>query len=63
VVDADQNVITFGLGYRYRQHSFEVAYSPVFYDTRRIRNDYNPAFNGDYRVTLHLFSFAYRFAF
>ena len=63
VVDANQNVITVGLAYHSRRHSFEVAYSPVLYDKRHIRNSYNPAFNGDYEVTLHLISVAYRFSF
>jgi len=63
LVDADQNVVTFGLGYRYRRHHFDITYSPVFYDSRHVDNSYNPAFNGDYGVTLNLYSFAYRFTF
>jgi long-chain fatty acid transport protein len=63
IVDANQNVITVGLGYQYRRHTFELAYSPVFYDKRHIRTSYNPAYNGDYHVTLNLISFAYHFAF
>jgi len=63
IPDADQNVLTFGLGYTYKHHSFEVAYGADFYDTRHISTDLNPAFNGTYRFTVHLFSLAYRYTF
>lgn len=63
LIDSDQNAITVGVGYRYKQHSFEVAYSRVLYADRHINQSYNAAFNGDYEVTLNLFALAYRFAF
>lgn len=63
VMDANQNVVTVGLAFHSGHHGLELAYSPVFYDTRHIRNSYNPAFNGDYEITLHLISLAYRFRF
>jgi long-chain fatty acid transport protein len=63
IPDADQNVFTIGLGYRYKHHSLEAAYGADFYDTRHIRNDKTPAFNGDYEITVNLFSFAYRYSF
>jgi long-chain fatty acid transport protein len=63
IPDANQNVFTFGLGYRYGRHFFEGAYGADFYDSRSIRSDQNPAFNGDYNVTVHLFSVAYHFSF
>lgn len=63
LVDADQNVVTFGLGYRSRHHRLDLAYSPVFYNRRNIRNNDTPAYNGDYRVTLNLYTFAYTYSF
>jgi long-chain fatty acid transport protein len=63
IPDADQNVITVGLGYSYNHHSFELAYGADFYATRQINTDLNPAFNGRYEITVHLFSLAYRYTF
>ena len=63
IPDANQNVFTFGLGYHYKKHFVEAAYGADFYDSRRIRNAQNPAFNGDYDVTVHLFSLAYHYSF
>jgi long-chain fatty acid transport protein len=63
IPDANQNVITVGLGYSYKGHSFEVAYGADFYKSRTITSDANPAFDGKYNFTVHLFSFAYRYTF
>jgi len=63
IPDANQNVFTIGLGYRYRHHSFEAAYGADFYDTRHIENNQNPAFDGTWNFTVHLFSLAYRYSF
>jgi len=63
IPDANQNVITFGVGYRLGHHSFEAAYGLDLYDTRNITNDQNPAFNGRYQFTVHLFSLAYHYTF
>lgn len=63
IPDANQNVLTFGIGYNHGHHSLEGAYGLDFYDDRNIKNDQNPAFNGKYNITVHLFSFAYRYSF
>jgi len=63
IPDADQNVLTVGLGYSVKRHHFEVAYGADFYGARHITNNQNPAFNGNYDITVHLFSFSYRFTF
>jgi long-chain fatty acid transport protein len=63
IPDADQNVFTVGLGYKHGHHSLEAAYGLDFYNTRNITSDQNPAFNGKYTFTVHLFSFAYRYSF
>ena len=63
IPDADQNVFTIGLGYALGHHSFEAAYGLDFYGDRNIRNDQNPAFNGDYKIHVHLISFSYRYSF
>ncbi len=62
IPDADQNVFTIGLGYRTGHHSFEIAYGADFYDKRTV-NTVNPAYNGTYNVTAHLFSLAYALSF
>jgi long-chain fatty acid transport protein len=63
IPDADQNVFTVGLGYQYGQHSLEAGYGFDVYGSRNIKNDLNPAFNGTYNITVHIFSLAYRYAF
>ena len=63
IPDANQNVFTVGLAYRHNHHSIEAAYGLDFYDTRNISNNQNPALNGKYDFTVHLFSLAYRYSF
>lgn len=63
IPDADQNVITVGLGYRRGHHSFEAAYGLDFYNTRNITTDQTAAFDGKYTFNVHLFSLAYRYSF
>ena len=63
IPDADQNVITIGIGWKGRHNSLEAAYGLDFYSTRNITTDQNPAFNGKYTFNVHLFSLAYRCSF
>jgi long-chain fatty acid transport protein len=63
IPDANQNVFTFGLGFHYKRHFLELAYGADFYSARHIRNDENPAFNGDYQTRVHLFSLTYHYSF
>jgi long-chain fatty acid transport protein len=63
IPDANQNVLTVGLRYAHKHHSLEFAYGADFYDRRNISNDQNPAFNGTYDITVHLFAFNYRYSF
>jgi long-chain fatty acid transport protein len=63
IPDANQNVFTVGLGYTHGHHSLEGGYGLDFYDQRNIKNDQNPAFNGKYNFTVHLFSLSYRYSF
>jgi long-chain fatty acid transport protein len=63
IPDADQNVITIGLGWKGRRSSLELAYGLDFYNTRNITTDQNPTFNGKYTFNVHLFSLAYSYSF
>jgi long-chain fatty acid transport protein len=63
IPDANQNVITFGLGFQSGHHSVEASYGLDFYNTRNISTAQNPAFNGKYTMNVHLFSLAYRYTF
>jgi len=63
IPDADQNVITVGIGWKGRRSSLEAAYGLDFYNTRNITTDQNPAFDGRYTFNVHLFSLAYRYSF
>lgn len=63
IPDADQNVLTVGIGYTYKHHSLEGAYGADFYNTRHITSAQNAAYDGTYEITVHLFSLAYRYSF
>ncbi len=63
IPDANQNVITVGLGWKGEHSSLEFAYGLDFYNKRTITDNQNPAFNGQYTFNVHLFSFAYRYTF
>jgi long-chain fatty acid transport protein len=63
IPDADQNVITIGIGWKGKHSSLEAAYGLDFYNTRNITTDQNPNFNGKYTFNVHLISFAYHYSF
>jgi long-chain fatty acid transport protein len=63
IPDADQNVITIGIGWKGKHNSLEAAYGLDFYNTRHITTDQNAAFDGKYTFNVHLISFAYRYSF
>jgi long-chain fatty acid transport protein len=63
IPDANQNVLTVGVAYQHKHYSLEASYGADFYATRHISNDQNPALNGTYDNTVHLFSLAYRYSF
>jgi long-subunit fatty acid transport protein len=63
IPDANQNVFTVGLGYQHGHHAFEGAYGFDIYADRTITDNVNPAFNGNYGITVHLFSLSYRYSF
>ena len=61
IPDANQNVLTVGVGWQNRHNSLELAYGLDFYNDRHITNDQNPAYNGKYTFNVHLFSLAYTY--
>lgn len=63
IPDANQNVLTLGVGWQSGHHSLEAAYGLDFYDDRNIAGNIVSAYNGKYTFNVHLFSFAYRYSF
>ncbi len=63
IPDADQNVLTMGLGWSGQHVSLEFAYGLDFYNDRNITGNVNPALDGKYTFNVHLFSLAFRYAF
>lgn len=63
IPDANQNVITIGIGWHCRHHSLEAAYGLDFYNDRHITNDQIKAFDGTYSFNVHLLSLAYTYSF
>jgi long-chain fatty acid transport protein len=63
IPDANQHVATVGLAWQRGAHGLELAYAYDWYDRRTITNNQNPAFNGTYKIQLHMMALAYRFRF
>ena len=63
IPDANQNVVTMGIGYHGQNVSLEFAYGWDFYNDRNITSDINPALNGKYTFDVQLFSLAFRYGF
>ena len=63
IPDANEHVLTVGLGYHYKKSSFEIAYGLPFFLDRQINNNQNLAFLGTYQETVQFFSFQYQLSF
>lgn len=63
IPDANQNVITTSLGYRFGRNLVELAYGWVHYADREITTDQNPAYNGSYQTKVQLLSASYSYSF
>lgn len=63
IPDANQNVLTVGLAYHSGAQAIELGYGADFYDRRNLVGNQNPAFDGKYKITVHLFSLSYQLAF
>jgi len=63
IPDANQNVLTIGIGWRGKHNSLEAAYGLDFYNDRHITNDQNKDLDGTYTFNVHLLSFAYSYSF
>ena len=63
MLDSSQSAICLGLGYRTGPHTLDLAYALGLVDSRKIRADQNPAYNGDYTFDAHLIALSYVYAF
>jgi long-chain fatty acid transport protein len=63
IPDANEHVLTVGLGYHYKKSSFELAYGLPFFLDRNINNNQNPAYLGTYQETVQFISFQYQLSF
>ncbi len=61
--DTDRHLLSIGLGYKYRQHTFDFAYALSFYDDLEVTTNLNPAYNGDYDVDSQLVQLTYNYRF
>lgn len=61
--DLDRHAFSFGLGYRWGRHLFDVAYSYSIYDDRRVGVGENGAYAGSYQVDSDLVGVTYSLAF
>ncbi|MAS95745.1 MAG: hypothetical protein CMO55_21290 [Verrucomicrobiales bacterium] len=59
----DRHILSAGVGYSWGQNTIDLAYSLLLMDSSSIRNNVNPAFNGnyDYDWDILTFSFTRRF--
>lgn len=63
IPDANQNALTAGVIWKNRRHSVAFSYGAIFYDTRHIGNNQNPALNGRWGMMVHIFSLGYTYRF
>lgn len=61
--ESDRHILTIGLGLQRAQHTIDLAYSYSIYADLEVSNNINPAFNGTYEPSTHLFAVSYAFDF
>lgn len=59
MIDTDQSVVSVGAGYRRGRHTFDLGYGLALFDSRRVRGNQNPAYDGHYEFEGHLAAVAY----
>lgn len=57
--DADRHLLTAGLGYKHGNHSLDIAYAYSIFDDRTVSGNPDPALNGSYDISSHLFAITY----
>jgi long-chain fatty acid transport protein len=63
IPDADRHVVSVGLGYARAHQQVDLAYGYSIFPEREIRSNTNPAYNGEYDTSSHLFSVSYGYSF
>lgn len=61
--DANKHLASVGIGYTYKQHTFEASYAETFAEQRTIGNNETTAFNGTYNLNSHMMALSYRYSF
>jgi long-chain fatty acid transport protein len=59
VAEEDQSVVSVGLGYDKGGRRIDLAYAYGIFDGRRVNENLNPAYNGDYDFEAHLVGVSY----
>ena len=63
IAEEDQSVVSVGCGYTQGPHQIDLAYAIGLFDGRDVRDNVNPAYNGDYDFESHLISLSYGYTF
>lgn len=58
--DADRHLLSVGVSYERGVNAVDFAYAYSIFDDLNVRNNVEPAFNGDYDLSSHLFQLSYR---
>jgi len=61
--DISRDVVSVGLGYHHARHEFDIAYAYSIIPDRTVSNDQNPAYDGTYETSSHIFSASYAYSF
>ena len=61
--DADRHLLSVGIGYTQGRHELDLAYAYSIYDSLRVGDNLNPAFNGKYELDSQLIQVSYQFTF
>ncbi len=59
----DRHIFTMGLGYAFDESRIDFAYSFVPLEDRSVRNNQDPAFNGDYEAFWNVVTLSYTYIF
>jgi long-chain fatty acid transport protein len=63
MLDQSQSVIGLGIGYEIGRHRIDLAYACTILNTREVRGNQNPAYDGDYDFSGHLAALSYTLMF
>ena len=60
--DGDKHTVGIGIGWKGERQSVDAGYTYSFIDDRKVTENQNPMYIGEYEMNSHIFSIAYSYA-